>query len=262
MKLLTIIVPVYNVERYVQECLDSIASQTYKDFNLLLVDDGSTDTSGSICDSFANDKEWVRVIHKENGGLCSVRNLGIVEADTRYITFIDSDDFIAKDFIANLVQPVLHNGDIDFVQAGCLRFNDQNRKSDICQQYDSYIGVEKDKIFNSFRGLCCSKLFDRTIILNYNLSFDSRLCYAEDYVFTMQYLLYVNKYCLSPETGYYYRIVNGSLSTKYVDNYEILKYYVIAKYAAASNFIEKFSIPIISVENRMKQITSDIQWLV
>lgn len=94
---ISIIVPVYNVEQYLEKCVDSILNQTFKDFELILVDDGSPDNSGAICDQYAEKDSRVRVIHKENGGLSDARNAGIDVAKGKYLGFIDSDDYIAED---------------------------------------------------------------------------------------------------------------------------------------------------------------------
>ncbi|MCB8516908.1 glycosyltransferase, partial [Enterococcus durans] len=94
---ISIIVPIYNVEQYLRKCVDSILAQTFTDFEVILVDDGSPDNSGAICDEYAKLDSRVRVIHKENGGLSDARNAGIEIAKGKYLGFVDSDDFIDKD---------------------------------------------------------------------------------------------------------------------------------------------------------------------
>ena len=94
---ISVIVPVYNVEKYLHRCVDSILAQTFNDFELLLIDDGSKDKSGAICDEYAAKDSRVRVFHKENGGVSSARNLGLENAKGDWIIFIDSDDWIADD---------------------------------------------------------------------------------------------------------------------------------------------------------------------
>lgn len=97
--LISVIVPVFNVEKYLSECVYSILKQTYKDFELILVDDGSTDNSGKICDHFCGEDKRIRVLHKKNGGLSSARNAGIDMANGSYLAFIDSDDYVEKNFL-------------------------------------------------------------------------------------------------------------------------------------------------------------------
>lgn len=94
---ISIIVPVYNVEKYLEKCVRSILAQTFTDFELILVDDGSPDSSGAMCDQFAEQDQRVKVIHKENGGLSDARNAGIEIATGEYLGFVDSDDYIADD---------------------------------------------------------------------------------------------------------------------------------------------------------------------
>ena len=99
---ISVIVPIYNVAPYLRECIESILNQDYKNLEILLVDDGSTDDCGMICDEYAMVDNRIRVFHKENGGLSSARNLGIKEASGKYISFIDSDDYVAVDFLSTL----------------------------------------------------------------------------------------------------------------------------------------------------------------
>lgn len=116
-KLISIIVPIYNVEKYLEECLNSIVSQTYVNLEIILVDDGSTDSCGLICDEWARKDKRIKVIHKDNGGLSSARNAGIEISAGEFITFIDSDDIVHKDMIKELYNcfVVNHNTQI----AGC-----------------------------------------------------------------------------------------------------------------------------------------------
>ena len=98
MEKISIIVPVYNIEEYIEKCVKSITKQTYKNLEIILVDDGSTDSAGKICDKLAEKDERIKVIHKKNGGLSSARNAGMKKATGDYICFIDGDDYISKDY--------------------------------------------------------------------------------------------------------------------------------------------------------------------
>ena len=98
-ELISIIVPVYNVEEYLKECIDSIINQTYKRIEIILVDDGSTDKSGKICDDYAKIDKRIKVVHKENGGLSDARNVGISVSSGKYIAFVDSDDWVEKNYV-------------------------------------------------------------------------------------------------------------------------------------------------------------------
>lgn len=110
---ISVIVPVYNVENYLSRCIDSILAQTFSDFELILVDDGSTDSSGKICDEYAKKDSRIKVIHKENGGQSSARNIGIEMSDCKYISFIDSDDWISKDYLEYLLSLIkIYDADV------------------------------------------------------------------------------------------------------------------------------------------------------
>lgn len=117
--MISVIVPVYNVEKYLNRCVDSIINQTYTDLEIILVDDGSTDSSGSICDEYAKKDERIKVIHKENGGLSDARNTGVASATGDYVSFIDSDDYIEPDMMELLITTI---GDCDM--STCGAFND------------------------------------------------------------------------------------------------------------------------------------------
>ena len=105
--LISIIIPVYNVEKYLRKCLDSIINQTYKKLEIILIDDGSTDNSGKICEEYAKKDDRIIVIHKENAGVSSARNRGIELANGKYIGFIDSDDWIEENMYETLYQNLL-----------------------------------------------------------------------------------------------------------------------------------------------------------
>jgi len=105
-ELISIIIPVYNVEDYLARCLESILFQSFKDFEVLLIDDGSTDGSGKICDAYAQNDTRIRVIHKVNGGVSSARNVGLNNANGQYISFVDSDDFVHPCFLEFLYNSI------------------------------------------------------------------------------------------------------------------------------------------------------------
>ena len=112
-ELISIVVPVYNVEKYLGTCVESILKQTYSNIEVILVDDGSTDCSGKMCDHYMGQDERIKVIHKKNGGLSDARNKGIIQAEGEYITFIDSDDVVSSDYVEYLYNILEENdGDI------------------------------------------------------------------------------------------------------------------------------------------------------
>lgn len=209
---ISIIVPVYKAELFLPRCIDSILTQTFTDFELLLIDDGSPDNSGSICDEYALKDKRIRVFHKENGGVSSARNLGLDNAKGEWITFIDADDWISNTFIEHLYKPILSNNNIEFVQAGCTNYIN-NEIANIEQQYEYFVSDDPIYVFNNFRGLTFSKLFClENVIRAHGLKFDELMRTTEDMAFTLDYLYHIRKYCFIPEVGYYYRHNPDSLT--------------------------------------------------
>ena len=119
---ISVIIPVYNTEQYLSRCLDSILSQSFDDFELLLIDDGSTDSSGAICDSYAEKDSRVRVFHKENGGVSSARNLGLDNAKGEWIYFVDSDDEVLPDGLLTMVNCI--SEEVDVVMGGFVEVDE------------------------------------------------------------------------------------------------------------------------------------------
>lgn len=117
--LISVIVPIYNVEKYLKKCVDSIINQTYKNLEIILVDDGSPDNCPKICDEYAKQDNRIKVIHKENGGLSDARNAGIEIATGQYISFVDSDDYIAEDMLDDMITRII-NDKSDLVSAGVV----------------------------------------------------------------------------------------------------------------------------------------------
>ena len=122
MELISVIVPVYNVESYVAECIESIQNQTYMNLEIILVDDGSKDMSGDICDQYAAYDERIKVIHQENGGLSAARNTGIEAANGDYISFVDSDDYIGLTLFEDMLQLMVEH-DLDIIECTAFRNN-------------------------------------------------------------------------------------------------------------------------------------------
>lgn len=126
-RLISVIVPVFNVELYLERCIDSISAQTYKNLEIILIDDGSTDRSGEICDAYVKKDSRVRVCHKCNGGLSSARNIGLDMAEGEYIGFVDSDDYIAPDMYDSLYS--FMSEDVDLVSCGIVRIDKRGHKT-------------------------------------------------------------------------------------------------------------------------------------
>ena len=146
MPLISVIVPIYNVEKYLDRCVDSIINQTYKNLEIILVDDGSPDNCPQMCDDYAKKDSRIKVVHKENGGLSDARNVGMEVATGEYVSFIDSDDYISLDFYETLLETIVDN-DSDIVECGVVKFYEDNsfdKYSDDLKvtNYDTVDGLE------------------------------------------------------------------------------------------------------------------------
>ena len=146
MPLVSVIVPVYKAENFLRKCTDSILNQTMTDFELILVEDGSPDASGALCDAIATEDSRVRVIHKPNGGVSTARNMGMAQATGKYIAFADSDDWFAPDMLKTLVEAAETNG---ADSAGCAHFNVLESGESWAEKPAMPAGIyEKDAIIN------------------------------------------------------------------------------------------------------------------
>lgn len=220
---ISVIVPVYKAERYLSACIDSILAQTFTDFELLLIDDGSPDASGQICDEYVGRDSRIRVFHKENGGVSSARNLGLDKAAGEWVTFVDSDDIIESSFFADLVAPLAKNPELDFIQAGCKNVANGQITS-IEQEYENLVGDDASYLLRSFRGLTVSKLFRlENVRQSHGLRFDEQMKIAEDMAFTLDYLPRVRNYAFVSSTGYLYRRDNEGSAThrKVPEQYDV-----------------------------------------
>lgn len=223
--MISVIVPVYNVENVLHYCIDSILNQTYKDFELILVDDGSTDKSGRICDEYADKDSRIRVFHKENGGVSSARNVGIELASGEFICFVDSDDFLDKAYLESLLSLKKRYPDYDNVWCGFQIVNGYQSfailqkvvyetERNITESSVKEIMTLHDKWLDS--GPCC-KLYDRELIVQNNLLFSEELSLGEDLFFNFQYLDFTNgRIVILNECLYNYEKSNeASLTSKF-----------------------------------------------
>ena len=166
--LISIIVPVYNIEDYLPRCIESVLNQTYTNLELILVDDGSKDKSGEICDEYCKNDERIRVIHKENGGSSSARNAGINVAKGKYLGFVDSDDYIEKDMYERMVEAIASTGCNIIQVSRDEKDEDGNRLPDICEMPETQIQYSSEEFMRELllhKGDCsfCTKLLNRDL---------------------------------------------------------------------------------------------------
>lgn len=205
--LISVIVPIYNASETLDRCVQSILEQTYSNFELILVNDGSHDDSGDKCEEYANKDKRVRVFHKSNGGASSARNLGLTQAQGDWITFCDSDDWVYPSWLQNFVD---NAHDVDYVCQG-LETSNPIKSSDLRSRYIygiSYCGEIGKGIELSFKsnilGYTVVSLFKKELIVNNDLRFNTNFNIHEDQEFILRYLTYCNSMRCVLEVGYYY----------------------------------------------------------
>lgn len=210
---ISIIVPVYNVEQYLKKCLDSILAQTFTDFELLLIDDGSTDSSGIICDEYEKKDARIKVYHKVNGGLSSARNFGIEKADTPYLGFIDGDDYIDTDMYEILYKNIkTENADIsmcalfDIYNGKPLKINKQTQY--IVADAPEAIRIVMEAKINSVNAV--NKLYKRELFHTVRYP-EGKI--AEDAFVIIELLMLTNKNVITTEQKYYYIHRKNSITT-------------------------------------------------
>jgi len=254
---ISIIIPVYKSESYIHQCLDSVINQTFMDWECILVDDGSPDNCGAICDDYSIRDNRFKVVHKDNGGVSSARNVGLKIAGGGYLTFIDSDDYITNTYLEHLISPLQNDTSIDFVQAGCTNIIGGEPGS-IEQRYEYYDSTNPTYLINEFRGLTISKIFLRNKIINshneFIIKFDENIKLAEDMVFTLQYLQTVNHYVFLSEVGYLYRRDNLQSITKTIRKEDYVNRLYCWKIIArqVELFITKRNISATEISKRME----------
>lgn len=242
----SVIVPVYNVRQHLEQCVDSILTQSYPVVEVLLVDDGSTDGSGDLCDCLANEHVAVRVIHKENAGLGFARNTGLdnVSPEATHIMFVDSDDWLEPGMMETFAQ-TMERYNADCVLGGFTKRDDmgkalfESKMEDATWQNDTLVRYLVPRVCGSAPGVSdsipmsvCSSLFAKKIIDEHALRFPSeREVISEDFVFKFRYLKACGRVATTSCTGYSYRTNPLSLSMSYrPDRFEAsLRFY---KYAS------------------------------
>ena len=211
--LVSVIIPVYNVEKYLLRCLQSVSDQTYRDLDIVLIDDGSTDNSGKMCDDFAKEDKRTRVIHKDNGGLSSARNIGMKIAKGEFVIFLDSDDYLAKQYIEKAVSLCkIHNADI--VVFAMRYIKEQCNEEAVITQKNMVIELTremaiKESLYQKHFSCCIpGKLYAKKVL--YGIEFpDNKL--SEDLAVCHLILNNAGKIVYSSEVGYYYRQQQNSI---------------------------------------------------
>ena len=263
-ELISIIVPIYNTEKYLHECLDSIINQTYANFEVLLINDGSTDSSGTICQEYVERDSRFRYIEKDNGGVASARNLGLEHSEGTYITFIDSDDWVEPNYL-DVLYTALKENDTDvaistykrFAQDGVFYLRSYSREDDEflnigTRSRDSFLEIlpRLGELDHSFYSIS-SKLIKREIIGN--LLFDEQISYAEDLNFFFYLYLGVESVVFVRDYTYVYRTHDASTSQN-VNELQALQELEI--YKKMFQQIDRMGLPTFHYFKRMENVVT------
>lgn len=204
----SVIVPVYNVENFIEKTLSSICNQTFSDLEIILIDDGSKDQSGEICDQYAKKDSRIRVIHQENQGITKTRNTGIQLASGDYLCFVDSDDWISENFISVLVAASDRNkADIAFTNHSIVNHNQCSYRDDYHQSIYAEPAEKNELLCQIFFPAVHGKIYRRSSLMNREITFLVQKGYngfAEDILFNFEALNGAEKLIFVPEEYYFY----------------------------------------------------------
>lgn len=231
----SIIVPVYNVENYLKECLDSIEKQTYKNIEVILVNDGSVDNSAIICDYYCTKNSNFKVIHKINEGVSVARNIGLKNAIGDYCIFIDSDDYIESDMIEHMVNKAVIDS-ADIVLCDICLVNTNFYKENLKFRYQKYL-EELDKTVNKqsfldmlrkyplqpYFGAPYNKLIRRKLLVDNNIIYEAFNNFAEDTCFNYKIYSVTDKITTVAKVLYYHRVDSGNSLSRLNHSYEYMK---------------------------------------
>lgn len=209
----SMIVPVYNTAQYLAACLDSILAQTFSDYELLLVDDGSTDDSAAICDAYAAKDQRIRVFHRPNGGVSAARNLGVAQAQGDWICYVDSDDEVKPDYLKVMVDAICSERCLVMGNLSDDRMSG-NLREDIAlhgQEMVRYL-LETGVLFLSGP---VAKLFNRALLMEHDIRFPEGIHYGEDMVYLFNYLNVIDDAALRKDINYIVRFRADSLTCGY-----------------------------------------------
>lgn len=225
--MISIIVPVYKVEKYIKQCIESIIKQTYKDIEIILVDDGSPDNCPAICDGYAESDKRIKVVHKPNGGLISARKAGLQASTGEYVCFVDGDDWIEPDMYEHIA------GAVDLTDADCIitqfyyAYPDKEEKSryklnkELYTRSDIETEIFPTMLFDNqyyrfgIYPCCWTKVFKRELLIKHLMDADDRIRIGEDIAFTYPCLMECQSIAFVDKALYHYRINSESMTKAY-----------------------------------------------
>lgn len=247
---LSIIIPVYNVERYIHQCIKSVINQSYTTIEIILVNDGSTDSSGAICDEYLVLDQRIKVIHQKNGGLSAARNTGLANANGEYVWFVDSDDWIDEKSVS-ILNACANTSNCDVIAFSYVRYNeDENSYTNVFYQKEQLFLNGNDFINSTpfFFTSACTNIYSVSFLKKHDFKFKVGQIYEDDY-FNLSIFATVNSIVMLPDVLYFYRIRKLSIITsndllnlrKKINSYiELIKLCIKLKASQLeNNFLEK-----------------------
>lgn len=224
--LISVIIPVYNIKPYLDKCLESICNQTYQNFEVLLIDDGSTDGSYEKCQDYAKKYPFIQSFQQQHGGVSAARNFGIQKAKGKYVAFVDGDDTIDKNYL-EILEKYMSSGKYDIVFGGCRLIDVTHGTTKVVATLANHSGNLKEDFYQLYAGTgqtrnliesCSMKLLDRMKMVKNGILFNEKLINGEDTIFMLHYLSFCKNYYITNETWYnYFRYDRGSASDLYSD---------------------------------------------
>lgn len=247
---ISIICPVYKAEKYLHKCIESIIAQTLTDWELILVDDGSPDSSGELCDKYAIQDSRIRIIHKQNEGVSVARQTGLDAAHGEYVIHVDSDDWVEPNMLEELYKKAKQD-DADIVI--CDYFNNIGTKQTICRQRPSSLEPQQVliELFQQLHGSCCNKLARRVCYKQYGIEFPRGINYCEDLFTWVQFLSHKEVKVAYLNQAFYH----------YYDNPDsITRSYQRTQYETRCKFVQLLAevLPVDLKSTILKKVTFDI----
>lgn len=244
---ISIIVPVYNTEQYISRCIESILNQTFKDFELILIDDGSQDRSGEICDEYAKKDNRIRVFHNNNQGVSATRNYGINISKGKYLMFCDSDDWVADTWCEELYNTILAYPN-SWITCNFFQVDNESKKQRVIKNNLNEINtLEKDDFYIVFKSgmsiYSWNKIFDKEKINKFQIRFNENKSLGEDVEFGIDYLKISENIIILNRNLYYYLINHqGTLSSKKYDDYfdYLIHFYKLRRVYIKDCYLEEF----------------------
>lgn len=257
MSVVSIIVPVYNVELYLPKCIDSILTQSYRNFELILINDGSIDGSGLICLNYSCQDKRIKYISQENKGVSAARNRGLKEVTNEFVIFIDSDDYVEKDYLLHLITG---NESFDLVVTGIRNvYFEMGRVEDqIPESFEAYRITDIGKIYysldlNHLLSGVYLKLFKTSLLQQFDIYFNPLYSYGEDIIFVLQYLQCISNLKVVPFAEYNYMHRNADSLSKKRYSFEIESAWCKDMYTLQTKTIKRFSVNSKSYQHYYKE---------